>query len=85
MCVHTHLSILSTPGQVYKHMCVCLYVQVYSVHVFIDTGITVGWENPLGFVYESVLLDVNIVPMCNYYATQIVFFLMEISARSETF
>lgn len=50
-----------------------------------DTGITVGLENPLGLVYESVLLDVNIASTCSYYATQIVFFLMEISTYSETF
>lgn len=64
---------------------VCLCVQVYSAHVFMDTGITVGLENPLGLVYESALLDVNIASTCSYYATQIVFFLMEISTYSETF
>ena len=37
MCVHTHLSILSTQGQLYKHMYVCVYK--YTVYMCLWTQV----------------------------------------------
>lgn len=87
----------------HNHSCVCVCVPlactdrftstcvsvctVCSLHVFMDIRMTVGWENLLELVRVSVLLDENIMRLCNYAnnATQIIFFFMKISALSETF
>lgn len=45
---------------------------------------TVGWENPLELICVSILVDENIMPMCNYHTTQIIFLLTKILAPSET-
>lgn len=57
--VCAHICVPSARVDSFTSTCVSVYTSVCA-HVFMDTGMTVDWENPLELICASILVDENI-------------------------